>query len=95
MVHTHQTASVPVRQARPQAPKPAGSEAEHDHDAGPARPARPTTMPLKIFFTLMAISLIASSVLGLWIAFTSKRDRNLHVGLLVAGVILPIVLVLV
>lgn len=62
---------------------------------GAARPARPTTLPIKLFFTLMALSLIVSSVLGLWIAFTSKRDRGLHVGLLVAGFVLPIVLLLV
>ena len=80
----------------------AGVEAERRPEGGArpggaptARPERPTTMPLKIFFTLMAISLIVSSVLGLWIAFTSKRDRALHVGLLVAGFILPVVLLLV
>jgi hypothetical protein len=92
MVHTHQTPTVPVRQARPQAAP--------EHEQKPAAPqgeraARPTTLPLKLFFTLMAISLIASSILGLWIAFTSKRDRRLHVGLLVAGFVLPIVLLLV
>lgn len=92
MVHTHQTTRVPVRQARP--------EPAADHAAKPAapkreRPAHPTTMPIKLFFTLMAISLVASSILGLWIAFTSKRDRGLHLGLLVAGFVLPIVLLVV
>ncbi len=78
-----------------------GAEPDRRPEAGarPAatteRPARPTTMPLKIFFLMMALSLIVSSALGLWIAFTSKRDRALHVGLLVAGVILPVVLLLV
>jgi hypothetical protein len=102
MVHTHQTATVPVRQARPPQAQPAGAaptdahEASHDAQAKTqAKPAKPTTMPLKLFFALMAISLIASSVLGLWIAFTSKRDRNLHIGLLALGVVLPIVLLLV
>jgi hypothetical protein len=40
----------------------------------------------------MAVSLIASSVLGLWIAFTSKRDRTLHIALLAAGIVLPVLL---
>jgi len=56
---------------------------------------RPTTLPLKLLFLGMAVSLIVSSVLGVWIAFTSKRDRNLHLGLFVAGVVLPVVLLLV
>ena len=97
MVHTHQTATVPTRAPRAQPPrteqpKPDAARA----DAAKAeRPAKRTTMPLKLFFTLMAISLIASSMLGLWIAFTSKRDRRLHAGLLVAGFVLPIVLLLI
>lgn len=92
MVHKHQTPTIPQRVARgprPEAPPRAESAPQQP------RPARPTTMPLKIFFLLMALSLVASSVLGLWIAFTSKRDRALHVGLLVAGFILPVVLLLV
>lgn len=92
MVHTHQTATIPQRAARgPRAEAPPREESAPQQP----RPARPTTMPLKIFFLMMALSLIVSSVLGLWIAFTSKRDRALHVGLLVAGFILPVVLLLV
>lgn len=85
MVHTHQTTAIPQRAARPlEAPR-----------AAPRPPAqRPTTLPLKIFFLLMAVSLIASSALGVWIAFVSKRDQKLHVGLFVAGIVLPIVLLL-
>ena len=85
MVHTHQTTQVPQRKPQPQAAP------LHVEPARPAQP-KPTTLPIKIFFALMAISLIASSGLGLWIAFTSKRDRTLHVALLVAGVVLPVLL---
>jgi hypothetical protein len=94
MVHTHQTASVPTRQARPQLPRAEQPKPAPEAAVAP-RPEKPTTLPLKLFFTLMAISLIASSVLGLWIAFTSKRDRGLHLGLLIAGFVLPILLVLI
>ena len=67
--------------------------------AGPSPEARgsgskPTTGPLKVFFVLMSLGLIASTFLGLYIAFTSKRDRGLHVGLLVAGFVIPIVMML-
>ena len=97
MVHTHQTTTIPQRAARPQAslPAPQANLMGTIADAVVKRPAKPTTMPIKLFFTLMAISLIISSALGLWIAFTSKRDRTLHVGLIAAGVVLPIVLLLV
>lgn len=99
MVHTHQTTEMPQRrppaQPKPEAEAPRAPQAELmakvAQGAKPAEP-RPTTMPIKIFFALMAVSLIASSGLGLWIAFTSKRDRRLHVALLAAGVVLPIVL---
>jgi hypothetical protein len=87
MVHTHQTTQMPQRKPQPQA-RAAPPQVE------PARPAqpKPTTLPIKVFFALMASSLIVSSGLGLWIAFTSKRDRTLHVVLLAAGVVLPVLL---
>jgi hypothetical protein len=91
MIHTHQTASVPVRTPRPQpAPQP---DAKPQPDR--PKPEKHSTMPLKLLFTAMALALMTSSVLGVWIAFTSKRDRNLHIGLLAAGVVLPIFLLLV
>ena len=95
MVHTHQTATIPQRAARPSLPAPQAELMKTVADGVVKKPARPSTLPLKLFFTLMAISLIISSALGLWIAFTSKRDRGLHVGLLAAGIVLPIVLLLV
>jgi hypothetical protein len=47
-------------------------------------------MPLEIFFLFMALSLISTSCLGVWMAFQYKRDRRVIGGLLAAGVILPI-----
>ncbi len=56
--------------------------------------ARPSTGPIKAFFLLMSLALIGSSALGVYIALMSKRDRNLHVALLAAGFVIPIVLLL-
>jgi hypothetical protein len=42
----------------------------------------------------MSLALIASTGLGLAIAFTMKRDRALHLGFLLAGIAIPIVLVM-
>lgn len=91
MVHTHQTTTVPVRAPRPQpAAQPEAQRAPTE-----PKPERPSTLPLRLFFTAMTLALMVSSVLGLWIAFTSKRDRNLHIGLLAAGVVFPILLLVV
>ena len=93
MIHTHQTDKIPVRKPQPQAaprveaPRPAAQPQAQQTE-------RPSTLPLKIFFLMMALSLIISSVLGIWIAFVSKRDQKLHIGLLIAGIVLPVVLLL-
>jgi hypothetical protein len=47
-------------------------------------------MALEIFFLLMAVSLITSSCLGVWMAFQYKRDARWILGLLIAGVVLPV-----
>ena len=99
MIHTHQTATIPQHAARPPEQKPSTPQANLmatvAQNAQKPAAEKPTTLPLKLFFLAMALSLIASSVLGVWIAFVSKRDRNLHIGLLVAGLVLPIALLLV
>lgn len=95
-VHIHQTPSLPQRRpprAEP-APKPEGAAAS----AAPM-PKREgggeSFRSIKAFFILMSLALIASSILGVWVAFASKRDQKLHIGLLAAGTVLPIVLLLV
>jgi hypothetical protein len=94
-VHKSQTFDAP--RARPPAPKPQAAAAvaqpEPAHVDAPAPPKSggPTrSMALELFFLLMAISLIASSCLGVWMAFQYKRDARIILGLLVAGVVLPI-----
>jgi hypothetical protein len=91
-IHLHQTPSLPQR--RPSRAQPAPTA---DHDQAPPKkddggePFR----PIKAFFVLMSLALMTSSILGVWIAFTSKRDQKMHIGLFAAGVVLPIVLLLV
>ncbi len=91
-------ASTPPATTTPATTTPATTAAA-TAPAGPSPEGRgtgnkPTTGPLKAFFVLMSLGLIASTFLGLYIAFTSKRDRGLHVGLLVAGFVIPIVMML-
>jgi hypothetical protein len=98
-LHMHQTVQVPgQRKKRPEPPAASPTTSSDAPPAAPApaeaRPPRPTTGPLKAFFCAMSIALMLSSIAGLYIAFTSKRDRGLHIGLLAAGIVLPILLML-
>jgi hypothetical protein len=90
MIHTHQTMTIPQRAARPPAPPAPRTDAPPQPKSEP-----PSTLPLKLFFLVMALALITSSMLGVWIAFVSKRDQKLHVALLAAGIVLPIVVLMV
>lgn len=101
----------PARGPRPGAPPAAHAADDHaaapdgtahagdtDHAAAPpaeGAPKRASTLPLKLFFTLMSIGLIVSTCLGVYMAFTPKRDRTLLGGLLAAGIVLPILLLMV
>ena len=93
-------ASIHKDQSPPRAEAP---EAEHhdDHDEAtkvpapkPASPAekRPNPLPLKIFVVLMAIGLLLSTLVGLTLAFANKRTRPTYLAIMVAGAVLPCVL---
>ncbi len=83
---------------KPAAPAPAAAGADdHDHDAPPAAKApapakRPSPLPLKIFVVLMAIGLIVSTLLGVTIALNNRATRRVSILMLVAGAVLPCVL---
>ena len=56
----------------------------------PPRPER--SSPFKWFAALMGVSLIGASLAGLWIAFNYPKRRQAFYAALVAGLILPIIL---
>jgi hypothetical protein len=85
-IHKDQTiAEVPARKAPPAsaAPKPAEPRVER------AEPHRSTV--LVVWFLAMALGLLISSGLGIYMAFAYKRDRVVIVSLLAAGTVIPIV----
>ncbi|MGB6192391.1 MAG: hypothetical protein WBF42_07990 [Terracidiphilus sp.] len=49
-------------------------------------------MPLKIFFLLVSISLLISTATGIYMSFKHSRNGWVLSGLLVAGVVIPIML---
>jgi hypothetical protein len=76
----------------PPGPGDADDDHDHDHHAG-AAPSW-TVGALKWLFLAVAIGLMTSTLLGLWLAFTYRRRKRLVFGLFAAGVILPLLLVL-
>jgi hypothetical protein len=50
------------------------------------------SIALKWFFFVMAMSLIVTTLLGVWMSFKYNRDSRVIWGLLIAGTVLPIAL---
>ena len=92
-IHMKQTLELPRKR-----PAPAVTRTEPTAGAVTAAPApkraTPTTMPLKLFIFAMAIGLLGSTLLGLYMAFTPQRDRKLLAVLLAIGTALPIALMM-
>ncbi len=93
-VHKNQTLAV---RERPPGPPPSKSGASatppRSEGAGEApHESGPSPLPLKIYVLLMAVGLIATTLLGIWMAFKYSRDKRVVWGLLAAGVLLPVIL---
>ena len=106
-IHKKQTPIVPVRKAptpdkptdkaaaeKPQppiasAPQPVPTQKPAD------APAPHNTLPLKLFFLLVAIGLFTSTFSGLYMSYKYIRNRKLITAILVAGIIVPILLTII
>lgn len=49
-------------------------------------------LPMKIFFVMVAVGLLTSTVTGIYMAYKYARNKLLVTGALVAGVVVPLVL---
>ncbi|MBV8682895.1 MAG: hypothetical protein JO111_08485 [Caulobacteraceae bacterium] len=65
----------------------ASAKPAHDEDG-----SKPATLMLKGFFTLVGLSLIASTLVGLWIALTQSPRRRTLAAILLIGAVVPLVL---
>jgi hypothetical protein len=94
-LHKKQTLEVPARKPRPAADAPKGDKPA---DATPVKSAdvpavKPKThLPMKIFFLLVAIGLLTSTLTGLYMAYRYSRNWMVITGLLLAGIIAPLLL---
>lgn len=99
-LHKKQTLVLPERRA----PRPAaenGGEPGRHHEAAPPAAAQPPItlaakqrqhLPMKIFFLTVALGLFTSTLTGIYMAYTYERSRLLVSGVLLAGILVPLLL---
>jgi hypothetical protein len=97
-IHKKQIAQIPVpkgppRLAQATASSPAKPEAKKPDPAPQSPPRQPrNAIALKIFFLVVAVSLLLSTCSGLYLAWKYRRDRIIAGALLLAGIVIPILL---
>jgi hypothetical protein len=92
-LHKKQTTTVPVRKLRPpDAPKP--DTPKPDKPAAPQQPEPPqkSHLPMKIFFLLVAIGLFTSTLTGIYMSYKFVRNKLIVTALLIAGILIPLLL---
>jgi hypothetical protein len=90
-LHKDQTIIVPARKLHP---APANKPIATDKPAAPKPPDAPqkTHLAMKIFFLLVAISLFTSTLTGITMSYKYNRNKFVVTGLLLAGIIIPLIL---
>ena len=89
-LHQHQ------RLHRPERPRPAMAPAAGERRPdGPPRQEGASTAGLKLFTGLMGLGLVVASLLGIAVALGTRSTRRVSVAMLVAGLVLPVALILV
>jgi hypothetical protein len=103
-LHKKQTIVVPQR--RPDTPKPPSpapdAEKHHKSDAPPATPTPPPApaktprpYPMKIFFLIVALGLFSSTCTGLYMSYKYAGNKKAITATLIAGIVIPILLLFV
>lgn len=89
-VHKDQRFALGHRKPPSSSAKPASGESagQPPHEEQP----HTATSVLKAFFALVAISLIFTTLVGIWMALQQVRNRRTHLALLAIGIVVPVVL---
>lgn len=75
-----------------QAHDDANDDHDHEHAATPSKGVPAQTLALKFLFLAVAVSLIVSTCLGVWMAVTYSRRKGVIWALLILGAALPILI---
>jgi len=101
LAQIHKNQNDIIRSAPPKSPKPAGPSVSATPGqpltapkppAGPPPPPQKSHLPLKIFFLLVSIGLFTSTLTGIYMAYKYNRSKLVVSGLLLAGIIIPLLL---
>lgn len=95
--HHHGAAEAPAAPApggSPAASAPAPQHQEVAEGAEPEHGESHSSLPLKIFVLLLAVGLMSSAALGIYIALQGRNNRRMTWIMLGAGVLLPVALLL-
>ncbi|MGH8214969.1 MAG: PepSY domain-containing protein [Rhodanobacteraceae bacterium] len=99
-LHKKQSLDVPVKRARPKATAAAaaapagGKTAPAVADQSVPALRRRNLVPMKAFFVLVSLSLFLSTVSGVYMGWRYARNRRRYGATLVAGVAVPVLLLL-
>jgi hypothetical protein len=104
-IHKKQTPIVAPKKPQPTEASSAHSDNPDKPHKSEAKPADTTTpeppapkhnpLPLKIFFLIVSIGLFTSTLTGLYMSYKFIRNKALITALLLAGIIIPVAMVLI
>ncbi len=89
MASVHKDQRLPI--VKPAPPAEAGKQAIKPPMTKPAE-KKHSTLPLKIFVAILAVGLLFSTLTGITIALVNRAMRRMSIMLLIAGTVVPLLL---
>jgi len=93
-IHKKETPIVPARRQPPAASSRPTADARAAAPPAPSEPLH-NPLPLKIFFLLVAVGLFLSTLSGIYMSLKYTRNRVAIIALLLAGIIIPVSMILI
>ena len=87
-IHKKQTTKLPREKTKPPSPEPDTRDPVAPKKASDPAPAK-SSFPFKCFVLLMSVGLMATTLLGIYMAFRYGGSRALASGVLAAGTLIP------